>query len=293
VPASCRPPQWVQNKPIEDIEASLWAPFEERGDARQSGRSAGRLESIDCYRWPRIRSSVLRYPILLHGTPRHSHSIVPGGLHHPVHPLHLVDDPGRNRCHRRMAPHVRFEFQTANYKGRVSSARWIRLRVAAARNARVMHQMCPSENRGRREDRVPTAPMVRVQQKSTRQNHRYRRIIRPSLRDGFNGFLRALSGDHAWLPPSPARRVSISANLAPASERQDHTTSPSAAMPLVVSASPASTASRPTFVTTRTPLLPRRDEVRQSQFRKNRNRKLFALGLDDTYRIDPACKLRF
>jgi hypothetical protein len=153
-------------------------------------------------------------------------------LHHPVHPLHLVDDPGRNRCHRRMAPHVRFEFQTANYKGRVSSARWIRLRVAAARNARVMHQMCPSENRGRREDRVPTAPMVRVQQKSTRQNHRYRRIIRPSLRDGFNGFLRALSGDHAWLPPSP--RGSYPQNLAPASERQDHTTSPSASAPLVL-----------------------------------------------------------
>ncbi len=38
--------------------------------------------------------------------------------------------------------------------------------------------------------------MVRVQQKSTRQNHRYRRIIRPSLRNGFNGFLRALPGDH-------------------------------------------------------------------------------------------------
>jgi hypothetical protein len=58
----------------------VWAPFEERGDARQSGRSAGRSESIDCYRWPRIRSSVLCYPILLHGTPPHSHSIVPGGL---------------------------------------------------------------------------------------------------------------------------------------------------------------------------------------------------------------------
>jgi hypothetical protein len=29
--------------------------------------------------------------------------------------------------------------------------------------------------------------------------------IRPSLRNGFNGFLRALPGDHAWLPPSPAR----------------------------------------------------------------------------------------
>src|SRR5258708_40084884 len=71
------------SKPIEDIEATLdgvWAPFEERGDARQSGRSAGRLESIDCYRWPRIRPSILCYPILLHGTPPHSHSIVPGGF---------------------------------------------------------------------------------------------------------------------------------------------------------------------------------------------------------------------
>jgi hypothetical protein len=38
--------------------------------------------------------------------------------------------------------------------------------------------------------------------------------------------IRALLGDHAWLPPSPARRESVFATLAPASERQDHTTSP-------------------------------------------------------------------
>ena len=31
------------------------------------------------------------------------------------------------------------------------------------------------------------APMVRVQQESTRQNHRYEPDIRPSLRDGLNG----------------------------------------------------------------------------------------------------------
>jgi hypothetical protein len=42
--------------------------------------------------------------------------------------------------------------------------------------------------RGRREGRAPTAPMVRVQQKSTRQNHRYEPNIRPSLRDGFNAY---------------------------------------------------------------------------------------------------------
>ena len=37
--------------------------------------------------------------------------------------------------------------------------------------------------------------MVRVQQKSTRQNHRFSRNIRHSLRNGFNGFLRALPGE--------------------------------------------------------------------------------------------------
>jgi hypothetical protein len=40
-----------------------------------------------------------------------------------------------------------------------------------------------------------------------------------------------------------------------------------------------------------TPLLPRRDAVKQSRFRKKRNRNIFALELDDTYRIDRACKL--
>jgi hypothetical protein len=42
--------------------------------------------------------------------------------------------------------------------------------------------------RGRREGRVPFAPMVRVQQKSTRQNHRYEPNNRPSLRNGFTAY---------------------------------------------------------------------------------------------------------
>jgi hypothetical protein len=50
-------------------------------------------------------------------------------------------------------------------------------------------------------------------------------IIRPSLRNGFNGFLRALPGDRALLPPSPPRSLLLE-NLTPASGRQDHTTSP-------------------------------------------------------------------
>src|ERR1700726_2982365 len=45
-------------------------------------------------------------------------------------------------------------------------------------------------------------------------------------RDGFNGFLRALPGDRAFLSPSSALLL---ADLTPASRRQNHTTSPSAA----------------------------------------------------------------
>jgi hypothetical protein len=47
------------------------------------------------------------------------------------------------------------------------------------------------------------------------------------------GLLRALPGDRAFLPPSPA---GLTANLTPASGRQDHTTSPSASTLLVCSA---------------------------------------------------------
>ena len=53
---------------------------------------------------------------------------------------------------------------------------------------------------------------------------------RHSPRNGFNGFLRALPGDRACLPPSSA---DCSANLTPASGRQDHTTSPYAAASFV------------------------------------------------------------
>ncbi len=51
-------------------------------------------------------------------------------------------------------------------------------------------------------------------------------------RNGFNGFLRALPGDRAFLSPSPAE--ASSADLTPASRRQDHTTSPSARSALLV-----------------------------------------------------------
>jgi hypothetical protein len=63
---------------------------------------------------------------------------------------------------------------------------------------------------------------------STRVSHHgHTGITRHSPRNGFNGFLRALPGDRACLPPSPPRSLLLK-NLTPASGRQDHTSSPSA-----------------------------------------------------------------
>ena len=86
-----------------------------------------------------------------------------------------------------------------------------------------------SPNRGRRECRVPAAPAASRANDETKHTS----IVTtgpprsPGIpaRNGFNGFLRALPGDRALLPPSPAN---CSASLTPASGRQDHTTSPSA-----------------------------------------------------------------
>jgi len=58
--------------------------------------------------------------------------------------------------------------------------------------------------------------------------------IRHSPRNGFNGLLRALPGDRAFLSPSSAGLCP--ANLTPASRRQDHTTSPSASRAIVFGA---------------------------------------------------------
>ena len=73
----------------------------------------------------------------------------------------------------------------------------------------------PLDKRGRRESRVPAAPAASC---------------------GFNGLLRALPGDRAFLPPSssgygaslPGWADAPPCDLTPASGRQDHTTSPSA-----------------------------------------------------------------
>ena len=88
----------------------------------------------------------------------------------------------------------------------------------------------PSPVRGRRECRAPDAPASRVCRDSGSDAHALVRSHRnhPAFpAQWFYGFLRALPGDRAFLPPSPARSL-LPRNLTPASGRQDHTTSPSA-----------------------------------------------------------------
>jgi hypothetical protein len=100
----------------------------------------------------------------------------------------------------------------------------------------------------------------------------------------FYGFLRALPGDRAWLPPSPA---DYSANLTPASGRQDHTTSPSA-FALFVTSVKASTASRLTSVTIAKRPSERRDgQGYATDLGRARNGKFFDGGLDHPNHLDP------
>src|ERR1700758_4787824 len=111
-----------------------------------------------------------------------------------------------------------------------------------------MHEPCPSKAQGRRECRAPGAPVAARGVVNTRVSHHgHTGITRHSPHNGFNGFLRALPGDRACLPPSSADN---SANLTPASGCQDHTTSPSA-LALFVNSALASTASRPALMTLR------------------------------------------
>ena len=78
---------------------------------------------------------------------------------------------------------------------------------APAFSRRVASEFCfvlpPSLNRGRRENRVPIAPMVPVQKKHGRQNHRLNRITPVFPAQWLYGLLRTLPGDRAFLPPSP------------------------------------------------------------------------------------------
>ena len=92
---------------------------------------------------------------------------------------------------------------------------------------------------------MPTAPAASCALcigRTHTSNNEYTGTPGIPARNGFNGFLRALPGDRALLPPSLAESAARArpvgptchpANLTPASGRQDHTTSPSAATSLV------------------------------------------------------------
>src|SRR5204862_6637750 len=84
----------------------------------------------------------------------------------------------------------------------------------------------PSPNRGRRESRVPTAPAVSCAKRTVIDAHEHTgsaETARLSPRNGLTAYfvLSPVSG----LVCHRRRRV-LPANLAPASRRQDHTTSP-------------------------------------------------------------------
>src|SRR5882672_5791094 len=118
------------------------------------------------------------------------------------------------------------------------------VRDLAAQSARGVDES--SAQRGRGERRVPVAPAAScalVVVESTRVTTSTPESPDVPARNGFNGFLRALPGDRARLPPSSANMFLSkpgwadlnSANFTPASGRQDHTTSPYAATSFVSS----------------------------------------------------------
>jgi len=102
--------------------------------------------------------------------------------------------------------------------------------------------------RGRGERRMPVAPAAScalVVVERTRVTTSTPESPDVPARNGFNGFLRALPGDRALLPPSPCGLKVLSSpvepneppqDLTPASRRQDHTTSPSASSAVVLHA---------------------------------------------------------
>jgi hypothetical protein len=108
----------------------------------------------------------------------------------------------------------------------------IHVRVLAARRARGLHELFPLKTEGAGNAGCPLHPQPRVRSGwCTRvYSPQVHRNTRRFPRNGFNGLFRALPGDRAFLPPSFADQ---SANLTPASGRQDHTALPSAVAPFV------------------------------------------------------------
>src|SRR5439155_25579188 len=104
----------------------------------------------------------------------------------------------------------------------------VRPRSRGAFRPRFYKFVVPLEKRGRRESRVPTDTRGLVCQTHSNRRTRAYRFSRNSPAfptQWLYGLLRALPGERAFLPPSSLRSLLLK-NLAPASRRQDHTTSP-------------------------------------------------------------------
>src|SRR3954453_2936990 len=108
-------------------------------------------------------------------------------------------------------------------------------------------------------------------------------------RDGFNGFLRALPGDRAFLSPSSADR---SANLTPASRRQDHTTSPSASASLVKSTNRVHRIPSRVRDDREPPLVATRRRGYNFDLGQIGSGKFFEMGLDSPNHVDPVQQIR-
>jgi hypothetical protein len=145
--------------------------------------------------------------------------------------------------------------------------------------------------RGRREGRVSTDTHgPRAMKKARGRNHRFSRIIRHSLRDGFNAYS-ALPGNRAFLLPSHADR---SAHLTPASGCQDQTTSASMLASLVRRGQHVHRIPASRVVTIAIRPLHRGGMAPDNHiFPKNGRSIFFERGLDSRISIESAREIRF
>jgi hypothetical protein len=135
------------------------------------------------------------------------------------------DGPAIDACRQRCKFPIQFSNSQSNF--RYESA------IPRRDAPEVLHENCPSRKRGRREHRVHAAPAVSCAKMHKTNAHEHTgsaEAIRHSLRNGFTAYIALSPVNRAFLPPSPAP---LSANLTPASGRQDHTTLPSASSAFV------------------------------------------------------------
>jgi hypothetical protein len=99
---------------------------------------------------------------------------------------------------------IPFRFQTANGYGSVLSRRDA---SELCKKALSKNESASDPKRALGEPGVRCTRSLVCNVENTRvSHHRFTGPIRLSPRNGFNGLLRALLGDRAFLPPSPARR---------------------------------------------------------------------------------------